>query len=271
MKCYPFLIAVACGTLSAQEASVSMKIDLVAWGDEVTGLSLKSENALKGVTAKSFTYSKPIAYSGPALLEIHKSGGEATRPESELTQDDKDHQLMPLIVPEDNPADPQAAPKSALAVQLEKRREKEPTLVSLARLPSGCARATVLLAPAGGGTFTSYVINDDPSRLPVGGLRVHNLSPFPIQVRFDGKTGKELATRETLSVPISNGQVIYELAYKHADEWKMQENNIIPVRADEQTQMIVLKSNNRHFMSADGATGGFLQMVTLRRGGAGTP
>ena len=271
MKCYPAILAVACGTLFAQEGSVSMKIDLVSWGDEITGLSLKSENALKGVTAKSFSYSKPLAYSGPALLEIHKSGGETTKPVVELTQDDKDHQLMPLVVPEEGPADPQAAPKTALAVELEKRREKEPTLVSLARLPSGCARATVLLAPAGGGTYTSYVINDDPSKLPVGGLRVHNLSQFPIMMRFDGKTGKELATRETINVPVANGQVIYELAYKEGDEWKMQENNIIPVRKDEQTQMIVLKSRNQHFMSADGATGGFLQMVILRRGGSASP
>jgi hypothetical protein len=268
MKPILLILTVACGSLLAQEGSVSMKIDLVAWGDEITGLSLKSENALKGVTAKSFNYSKPISYSGPALLEIHKSGGETTKAAVELTQDDKDHQLMPLIVPEENPADPQAAPKSALAAELEKRREKEPTLVCLAKLPSGCARATVLLAPAGGGTYTGYVINDDPSKLPVGGLRVHNLSQFPIRMRFDGKTGKELATRDTFNVPIANGQVIYELAYKDGDVWRMQENNIIPVRADEQTQMIVLKSKNQHFMSADGATGGFLQMVILRRGGS---
>ena len=61
------------------------------------------------------------------------------------------------------------------------------------------------------------------------------------------------------------GAAIYQLAYKKDDGWKIQENNIIPVRANEQTQMIILRSRNQYFLSADGASGGFLQMVTLRR------
>ena len=209
------------------------------------------------------------------LLTIGLSGliacTGAPSEEPEPTEDDKAHQLMPLTAPEPSTDEAQDGPKSALAVELENRRKKEPTLVALARLPSGGSRATVLLAPAGGGTYMAYVIDDDPSKLPVGGLRVHNLSPFRVRMRFDGKLDKELATRDALNVPIRNQQVIYELAYSHEGEWKVQENNIMPVRSNEQTQLIVLKSNNRFFMSADGATGGFLQLVALRRGGSTAP
>jgi hypothetical protein len=62
--------------------------------------------------------------------------------------------------------------------------------------------------------------------------------------------------------------LIYELAYKAGEEWKMQENNIIPVRATEQAQMMILKSGNQFFLSTDGSSGGFLQIVTLRRDAA---
>ena len=122
------------------------------------------------------------------------------------------------------------------------------------------------MAPADAGTFTAYVIDDDPSKLPLGQLRIHNLSPLPVAMRCNGKPDKELKTRETFIVPAKTEQLIYELAYKLGDEWKMQENNVIPVRATEQAQMIILKSDNSFFLSTDGSSGGFLQIVTLRRG-----
>ena len=71
--------------------------------------------------------------------------------------------------------------------------------------------------------------------------------------------------RETRDAAAPDGHAIYQLAYKKGDRWKVQENNIIPVEANEQTQLIVLRSRNQFFLSADGATAGFLQTVTLRR------
>lgn len=50
-----------------------------------------------------------------------------------------------------------------------------------------------LPAPAGGGTFMAYGVNDDPS-----GLRVDNLSSYRIRMRFDGRLDKQFATRDTL-------------------------------------------------------------------------
>ena len=245
-----------------------MKIDLVAWGDDIPGLSLKSTNAKDKVTALGFRYSDSLSYSGPAIMEIYQSGGGEVAAVPEPSEEDAAHQLMPLIedVPESDPG-ASAKPKSGLALELEKRREKSPGLVALAALPeNGCRRATVLLGPAGSGTFTAYVIDDDPARLPPGQLRVHNLSPLPIALRCNGNQKKELKTRETFLVPARNGQVIYELAYKTGDRWKIQENNVIAVGAGDQTQLIILKSDNTFFRSSDGSTGGFLQVVALRRG-----
>jgi hypothetical protein len=251
----------------AQEATVSMKIDLVSWGDAIKGLSLKTAESKGGLTAQSFRYSQPVSYSGPAILEIYRGGSGAEEPVPEPTADDLAHQLMPLPpVDEKVEAGDKKLEKTGLALELEKRRKKAPTLVSLAALPSGCSRATVLLAPADGETYTSYVIDDDPSKLPPGQLRIHNLSPLEILVRCNGKQQKELKTRESFISPAENQQIIYELAYKAGDEWKMQENNIIPIRENEQTQMMILKSKNSFFQSTDGSSGGFLQIVTLRRG-----
>lgn len=174
-----------------------------------------------------------------------------------------------------------AAPKTGLALELENRRKKNPTLVALAQLPSNCRRATILLAPADNGTYLAYVIDDDPSKLPKGQVRIHNLSSFPVAIRLNNKAAKELKTRESLIFDPQNQQCVYELAYKLEEEWKMHENNFLLARPDEQTQMIILKSGNQFFKAADGSTGGFLQTVTLRRGpeveappaaaGTGTP
>lgn len=262
------LLSLTAPLLAQQEASVSMKLDFVSWGDEIAGLSVKPGGGKGGIKALSFRYSTPVAYSGPALMEIHKVDTTTSKTVEETSAEDKSHELSPLR-PEDDQPDPgvKTPVKSGLALELEKRRKKDSTLVALAALPaSGCSRATVLLAPADAGTYTAYVIDDDPSKLPLGQLRIHNLSPLEVLVRCNGNQSKELKTRETFVAPAQNQQLIYELAYKLGDEWKMQENNIIPVRPTEQTQMIVLKSNNSFFQSTDGSSGGFLQIVTLRRG-----
>lgn len=248
-----------------------MKIDLVAWGDTITGLSLKSGDKQSVVSAISFRYSEPVAYTGPVILEIHKSGSGGNTSDAKTSDEDKDHEMKPLLAADANPnPDAPAKPNQGIALELEKRRKLTPTLVALAALPaSGCRRATVLLAPADGGTFTSYVIDDDPSKLPMGQLRIHNLSPLDIAVRCNGKQAEELKTTETCLVAAQDEQLIYELAYKLGDKWKMQENNIIPLRPTDQVQMMVLKSDNAYFQSTDGSSGGFLQVVTLRRGPEG--
>ncbi len=255
-------------TLSGQnESNVSLSIDLVAWGDEIGGLSLKSAGKGETTTALSFTYSDPVKYTGPALLEIHqKAGGGSTKLEQSISEEDALHQSIPLEFenePEES-ANPEAS-KSPIVRELLKRREKEPTLVALVNLPTNARHVTILLAPAGQGTFKPYLINDDPSKLPPGKLRVHNLSPFPIGMRFSGKQSAELKPGKNAIFNAVNGQTVYELSYQGPKGWTVQENNIIPVRPTEQTQLIVLKSNNSFFLSSDGAAGGFLQLVTLRR------
>ena len=267
MKSLFLMIALSAPRLVAQEPTISLKIDVVAWGDDIAGLSLQPDKGKGEITALAFRYSKPVNYSGPALLEIYKSGSGSAIKAPEPSAEDLEHQLQPLIAEESKPTPGEASkPKQGLALELEKRREKNPTLVALAALPtSGCRRATILLAPAAGGTFTAYVIDDDPSKLPLGQLRVHNLSSLNIAIRCNGQVKKELKTRDTLLVPGQKGQLIYELAYKLGEEWQTQENNIIPIRETEQAQMLILKSENSFFTSTDGSTGGFLQIATLRR------
>lgn len=267
LKKFKLTLLAACLTpwLHAQEeANVSMKIDLVAWGDAIGGLSIKEPQANGTLVAMAFQYSTPVNYSGPALMEIYKSGNGGLPPRPEPTEEDKLHESKPLRI-EDNPAAQEAVAKSPIALELEKRRKEKPTLVALAQLPANCRRATVLLAPGAGGTFIAYVIDDDPTKLPIGQLRIHNLSPFPIAVRCNGDNAKEMKTRDTKLVPITDQQCIYEIACKDTEEWRILENNIIRVGANEQTQMIILKSKNQYFLSNDGSSGGFLQTVILRR------
>ena len=267
MKALFLITALWMPCLSAQEATVSMKIDLVAWGNSIGGLSLKTAKGKGETIALAFRYSTPVAYSGPAIMEIHRSGNGGLPKAPEPSAEDLEHESKPLLGEDEKPgsAAPEA-PKRGIALELEKRRKEDPSLVALAALPpTGCRRATVLLAPAGGGTFTAYVIDDDPAALPTGKLRIHNLSPLEIAVRCNGKQRKKLKAGKSFVVPAPDGHVIYELAYKSGDVWKMQENNIIPVRKNEQTQMIFLKSRNGFFLSSDGSSGGFLQLVILRR------
>jgi hypothetical protein len=263
-----FLALLSFLPLWAQEGrqpTVSMKIDLVAWGDDIHGLTLKKGDSNGDITALGFRYSTPVSYSGPLVMEIYQTGPATRAPAVEMSQDDKDHELIPLIV-EEAAARTGEEPRTLLMVELEKRRLKSPNLVALAQLPGISSKhVTVLLAPAAAGTFVAYVIDDDPSKLPPGKLRVHNLSPYDVALACNGST-KELKTRDSHVFTAADESVIYELAYKQNDEWIVQENNILTVRPTDQLQMIILRSRNQFFLSADGSSGGFLQMVTLRRG-----
>lgn len=239
-----------------------MRLDLVAWGDAIGGLTLKSPKGNEKITARAFSYSEPVTYRGPRLLEIHQTGAaEVDEPELPGTEDDERHRSVPLPLPEPRMVEDD----SPVSAELARRREEEPTLVALAALPANSRRATILLAPAAEGTYRAYVIDDDPSKLPVGSVRVHNLSPFHILMRFANQPARELKPGETLRVGATNGYAAYRLAYRQGEEWVVQENNMIPVAENRQTQFVVLQSNNRFFLSADGAKGGFLQSVTLTR------
>jgi len=234
--------ALLLGTLSSAHAqeTVSLKLDLVSWGDDITGLSLHSGGANQALTAKSFTYSTPVRYSGPAIMQIHQQGGAKVDPKA--------------------PPNPAPIPPELAAL-----REKDPTIVAIAKLPSGSRRATVLIAPAQSGTYQTFVIDDDPSKLPLGKLRVHNYSPMNVAVRCNGKQGAAMKLKDSFLADPKEGQIVYELAYQQDGEWTVQENNLLSITPQEQVQLIVLKSDADFFRSGDGSRTGFLQTVTLRR------
>lgn len=221
-----------------------MRVDLVGWGDAIEGLSLQASGG-KTFTAQPFRYSKTQSYSGPAVMEIYQNSSDA--------------KVVPALAPED------VAKFPAPLKEVFERRKKTPSLVALAVLPTGSKRATVLLLPAPGGTYLTRVMDDDPSKLPVGHLRVHNLSPHPLAIRFNGKESRNIPLQGSCVVAPVNQEVVYELAYQLEDEWKILENNLVSVADDEQTQMVVLKSDSDLFASSNGSRSGYLQIILLRR------
>lgn len=241
------ILAVLCPVIpaAAQSDGVSMKVDLVAWGESIPGLTLKSAKGKDPVTALSFRYSKAVNYAGPVVMEVFQ--GSASTGTGEAT-----------------PADDPAAIKD-IAAELAARRKKEPSLVALAILPSASKHVTVLLAPAASGTFQAYVIDDDPSKLPYGRMRIHNLSPYPVAMKCNNKAANLIKTKGSVVVSPMNGEVIYELAYQKDGEWVNQENNLAAVKESEQAQLVVLKSDADFFTSQDGSRSGYLQTVILRR------
>ena len=70
----------------------------------------------------------------------------------------------PMVAGEKTASANKANAKQGLALELEKRRLKEPTLVALAALPGGaCQRATVQAVARSSSTFTS-----GPGAYPIG-------------------------------------------------------------------------------------------------------
>jgi hypothetical protein len=257
------MIATAGGAMAQDE--LRMRIDFVAWGDPIYGLSLPDGGGAE-ITAQAFRYSSPVAYSGPPLMEIHLTGDpNPPDPAPQPSAEDLQERSMPLEVNPNQPVDAANWQAGPLGAELERRREEQPSLVALARLPANSAHATVLLVPADKGTFHTYVIDDDPSTLRAGDLRVHNLSPYRLAFKVGQQPATELVTGQNHTFRGANGQLIYEFGYQRDGRWVVQENNIIPLRQQEQTQMIILKSRHQFFLSADGASGGFLQTVFLRR------
>ena len=238
----PIVVGLCPATAAAAPSTadqVSMKIDLVAWGESIPGLSLKAGRGGEPVTALAFRYSKPLAYTGPCVLEISQVSGTAPQAAADAT--------------------------AQIPAELLARRKDNPNLVALAHLPGGSKHVTVLLAPAVGGTFLAHVLDDDPTKLPFGRLRIHNLSPDFIALRCNNTTTSKLKPKEAVVVEPKNQEVIYELAYQKEGEWVEQENNLASVKEDEQVQLVVLKSEASFFTSNDGSRSGYLQTVILRR------
>lgn len=251
------LISIAFG----QDESVNMKVDVVAWGDAIEGISFKPDDASKAITAQPFRYSTPLNYKGSRVMEIHQLSSSSKKT-YEVSAEDKIHESNPL-----KPADVQSNGKPSdnpLIKQLQALRKEKPTLVALVSLPVA-TRCTVLLAPMGEGFYQGYVIEDDPSKLPLGQVRMMNLSPHTIALRCNGSASKELKTRDAFTVPPQGGGIVYELAYQKGSEWILQENNMLAVKPDEQVQLIVLRSDNQFFLSSDGSRTGYLQTVVLKR------
>ena len=224
------LVSLSGKGLGQRQESISMLIDLVAWGDTIEGISLKSESKKETLTALAFTYSDSVAYKGPPVLAIYQNGTSSSKVEEPISEEDERHRSQPLQF-DDEKVDPaKLDDTNPLVKELFRRREEEPTLVALVPLPSGSKRVTILLAPAAGGLLQPYLIDDDPSKLPVGKLRVHNLSRFPISMRCSGNQDIELKPGSDSVVNAQNQVVAYELKYKKGDKWITQENNLIPVR-----------------------------------------
>ncbi len=237
---------------------VSMKVDLVSWGNDIVGLYLNSGSKSNEVTAKAFRYTQAVAYNGSQIVEISKN--PAVKDPSDEIQRDLPKGVEP-VKDEGSPINPADVPP-----EIQARRKDNPNLVALATLPLNSTRATILLAPAKGGTFQTYVIDDDPSKLPLGNLRIHNYCPFPVAIKCNGSKPIAMKTKDALIVPPKDKQVVYELAYEKEGKWVQQENNLVPLRPIEQAQLIILRSNADFFRSSSGGRSGYLQTVVLRRG-----
>lgn len=260
------LLAVFCllwGTFSAvsgeEPAQVNMLIDVVAWGNDIHGLHLGAPGSpSEAIHARSFRYGgEPVRYSGPRLLAVYQSTNEAQGQDA-------------LVESVENPK-AAGAVNGRIPRTLAERRVEEPNLVALVELPLNAGRATLLLSPAAGGTYQVYTINDDPSQLPVGQLLVHNLSPHEVAMQLGASQPVLIQPRGQFLFSSADKYLPYRLAYRlnyrteQTQDWKMQGSNIIRLSPEEQTQMIILRSDNQYFLSSSGARCGYLQMVILRR------
>lgn len=273
-KLLPIALLLVCGaSLQAQDRDglqVAMRIDFVSWGEDLAGLEVRSGKRAAPASALAFRYSEPFEYSGPQLLALALGNGsdEAVKAMAEAYEARRrSDKAEGLDVP-----DPPFVQKAAAEVKageipkaLALAREKDPALAALVKLPALSRQVTILLAPGPNRSLIPHTFNDDPARHPAGKVRVHNLSPHPISLRtavgkplelLPGKNALASAPRETFA---------YELAYQTDGVWKIQENNLITVRENEQVHMVILRSEASFFSSSDGSRSGFMQSAFLRR------
>lgn len=269
LSIFYLLFSLVSAPLSAQgNDRVSINIDVIALGDKMEGLSIKSENKQKQITAEAFTYSKSFRYNGPRLLEIHQVvSAKVLQERQEKASKEEVGDAIPPLPPLTN--EKERADQEWRDEELVKRRKKNPTLVSLIRLPLNSKQITILLLPSDKGTYQGYIINEDVSDRPLAKVKVHNLSPYTIGMRLVGEEKKELQSREMMLMESKRGRIVYQLSYQLSHEskkeWKIQESNIIPVNEKEQTQLVFLRSGHQYFRSSGGGAGGFLQMIQLKR------
>jgi hypothetical protein len=77
------------------EAKVAMKIDVVAWGNDVPGLSFTKARENEAFTARAFRYSDPVTYWGPRILAIHQTVKGQVVEEIPITDEEREHQSIP--------------------------------------------------------------------------------------------------------------------------------------------------------------------------------
>lgn len=261
-----------------EEKTVSMQIDFVAWGDDIKNLSCGKSHDRKQFDALAFRYSEPIDYRGPAVLELHRSASSGANDADEATREQalRDQQALQNPSAKQKPSpqskSPQSAQhntivdkKSALHRELEKRRETEPTLLALIPLPPAVRRVTILLTPLTAELYRGFVINDDPSKLPFGKIRIHNLSSNLIGIQQQGKKLIELPSGTFAMAEPIRGQFVYELSYREGKNRRIQENNLLRVPEREQCQMFIVESDHVFFQASDGTRNGKYQVVILRR------
>ena len=262
----PFVLLFLCFASMAAQGQVSMKINLVAWGDEIPGLTLKSSSG-KGITAPSFAYGEALSYSGPQLLAIYQGEVEVEKPiYTEADMDGSGKLDMPELPKRPVTVDPTAVDDPGLKALLTRKLE-DPDLVALVKLPADSRHITILLAPSAQGTFQPYLIDDDPREVPSGALVVHNLSGFPVRVeQIAGRQQCELKPKGRFVLAADErDRFRYRISYKEKDSWTVATNNRVRLPDNQKTQLIVLQSDNNYFKSVDGTRGGFLQVVVLKR------
>jgi len=248
-----------------------MQIDFVSWGEDISGLEVREGKSGTPVTALAFRYSEPFKYSGPQILALAlgQPSDEVNRQKAgdleawRRSMEEEGIELPDAVfAPKE---EQQAAVGGEIPESLAKAREEDPALAALVKLPTDSRRVTILLAPGPDSSLVPHVFDDDPARQPLGMVRVHNFSPHPISLRIvDGKT-KELASGKNFLAPAPGAVFAYELAYKIEGKWKVQENNLVSIRPNQQMHMVVLRNGSSFFNSSDSSRGGFMQKALLRR------
>jgi hypothetical protein len=258
--------------LRAQDQNVSTQIDFVSWGEDLYGLEVRSGQDSTPAQALAFRYSKSVKYSGSAtlMLALGKDYEEAVkRIAKEYEEQWRSYLEEEGLDASIDQQSPQTVEEKVQEGDIPKplaiARDKDPELAALVKLPPNSKRVTILLLPGPKRSLMARVFNDDPSLHPLGKVRVHNLSQYPISLR--SVSGKSLALKPGKSATSSpkDNAFIYELSYQVDGVWKVQENNMIGMSPTDQMHMIILRSDASFFTSSDGSRGGFMQACFLQR------
>ncbi len=259
-------------SLQAQEEDkqVSMLLDFVAWGKDLSGVEVLDGKSGTPVTAQAFRYSKPFKYVGPQTLSLALSADfeNAVKEQAEIHESQLRENKTEGIDSSDRPSVQNTTSEvkgDKIPAVLALAREKNPSVAALVSLPADSRRVTILLAPGPQRSLIPHVIDDDPSRHPLGKIRIHNLSKYPISLRTNSKNYQELLPAKNFIASAPDGILAYELAYQIEGKWKVQENNLINIGNSDQLHMVVLNNTSSFFTSSDGSKGGFMQVLFLRR------